>query len=256
MISGAQKTVAQLQPWFHNLHLPDGTQTAPDHRLGDFPRFKWKQLAPHLPTNLKGWRALDIGCNAGFYSFELAQRGARVVGIDVDPHYLRQARWAAKQYKLQDAVEFRQLQVYELSRVNDDFDLVLFMGVFYHLRYPMLALDIVAEKVKRLMVFQSLTIPGMRVCRDTADHELDDRDVLNKPSWPRLAFIEHRFAGDPTNWWIPNHACIEAVLRSAGFNVGARPGHEIYICNRATTKSSTWDRTEFLSALGRGFAHK
>src|SRR3712207_5340586 len=86
--------VERLGPWFHNLHLPDGTQTAPDHWLGDFPSFKWQQLAPHLPQDLTGWSCLDIGCNAGFYTFELAKRGATVLGIDVDERYLRQARWA------------------------------------------------------------------------------------------------------------------------------------------------------------------
>src|SRR3954470_1119295 len=140
MINPSQKAVEQLQPWFHNLHLPDGTQTAPHHRLGDFPRFKWKQVSRHLPATLKGWRALDIGCNAGFYSFELARRGARVVGIDIDKHYLRQARWAARQFGLEDAVEFRQMQIYDLADLRESFDLVLFMGVFYHLRYPTLAL--------------------------------------------------------------------------------------------------------------------
>src|ERR1041385_2462769 len=100
MTSAAKKTIQNLQPWFHNLHLPDGTQTAPDHRLGDFPRFKWQQIGGHLPADLTGWRVLDIGCNAGFYSFELGGRGAHVLGIDIDPHYLKQARWAAKQFNL------------------------------------------------------------------------------------------------------------------------------------------------------------
>src|SRR5438067_10907441 len=93
----AQSDIEALGPWFHNLHLPDGGQTCPDHWLGDFPSFKWQQLAPSLPPNLSGWSCLDIGCNAGFYSFELARRGATVLGIDVDPHYLRQAGWAPLQ---------------------------------------------------------------------------------------------------------------------------------------------------------------
>src|ERR1051325_3447877 len=104
MTSAAKKTIQTLQPWFHTLHLPDGTQTAPDHRLGDFPRYKWQQIAGHLPEHLNGWRALDIGCNAGFYSFELARMGADVLGIDVDKHYLRQARWAARQFELKGSV--------------------------------------------------------------------------------------------------------------------------------------------------------
>ena len=77
-----QRTVEALAPWFHNLHLPGGVQTAPRHALGDFPAFKWREIADGWPHDLSGWRALDVGCNAGFYSFELAKRGAHVLGID------------------------------------------------------------------------------------------------------------------------------------------------------------------------------
>jgi tRNA (mo5U34)-methyltransferase len=250
-MTAAKRAVANLQPWFHNLHLPDGTQTAPNHHLGDFPGFKWKQIARHLPESLKGWRALDIGCNAGFYSFELARLGARVVGLDIDSHYLRQARWAAKQFDVQDRVEFRRMQVYDLVNIPQTYDLVFFMGVFYHLRYPLLALDIVAEKVKQLMVFQSLTMAGTKVYKDTLDHEINDRKVLDDSGWPKMAFIEHRFAGDPTNWWIPNHSCVEAVLRSSGFTVTSRPGHEIYICKPSKTKLGPLERKQFSSAVRR-----
>src|SRR5690554_1180438 len=90
-----KKDIARLGPWFHNLHLPGNIKTAPQHFLGDFPSFKWQQLKDHVPEDLSGWRVLDIGCNAGFYSFELAKRGAQVTGIDLDIHYLEQAEWAA-----------------------------------------------------------------------------------------------------------------------------------------------------------------
>ena len=227
---GVGRQIAALAPWFHNLHLPSGHQTAPDHPLGDFPSFKWRQIAPHLPDDLDGWRALDIGCNAGFYSFELAQRGATVVGIDADEHYLTQARWASEQLGLEDRVEFRRLQVYELARVDDTFDLVLFMGVLYHLRYPLLALDIVAERVRRLLVVQTLTMPGDDATDAPEDVPIEERDVLLDAAWPKMAFIERRLANDPTNWWAPNHAAVEAMCRSAGLEVVDRPGHEIYLC--------------------------
>ena len=249
-----REQIEQLSPWFHNLHLPGGTQTCPDHWLGDFPSFKWRQIENHLPRDLAGWTCLDIGCNAGFYSFELARRGATVLGIDVDPHYLRQARWAAGQTGLADSVRFEQMQVYDLARGNPEgFDLVLFMGVLYHLRYPMLGLDIVAQKVRRLMVFQTLTMPGDEVYDDTHGHGFDDRHVLTEPGWPRMAFLEHHFAGDPTNWWAPNHAAVEAMLRSAGMKVTGRPGHEIYLCEPDPEHPScvtTWDRAEYASATG------
>lgn len=253
--------VAALGPWFHNLHLPDGTETAPAHYLGDFPGYKWQRLSPHLPARLDGWTALDIGCNAGYYSFEIARRGASVVGIDLDPHYLRQARWAAREFGLKQEVEFRQMQVYDLARERQQFDLVLFMGVFYHLRYPLLGLDIVARLSRRLMVFQTLTAPGMEVYADTLDHTpdalryIDEREALRHPGWPTMAFIEHRFAGDPTNWWVPNHAAVEAMLRSSGMDVLANLGHEIYLCQPSAPDAVTrapYDFTpELRSATGQ-----
>jgi hypothetical protein len=66
--TGLAADAASYGPWFHNLHLPDGTQTAPGHPLGDFPGFKWRQLATRLPADLGGWSVLDIGCNAGYYA--------------------------------------------------------------------------------------------------------------------------------------------------------------------------------------------
>jgi tRNA (mo5U34)-methyltransferase len=249
--SGVAAQVAELAPWFHNLHLPDGTATAPAHPLGDFPAFKWAQIAPHLPADLEGWTALDIGCNAGFYTFELARRGARVTGIDVDPHFLRQARWAAEQYGLADAVEFRQAQVYELAHLPERYDLILFLGVFYHLRYPLLGLDIVAEKVERLLLFQTLTIPGDAVADVPVDQDFDDRAPMLAPGWPKMAFIEKKLAGDPTNWWAPNHAGVEAMLRSTGLAVVSRPGHEIYLCEPDAKNPRRWDTAEMAAACGR-----
>lgn len=251
--SSVPDEIAALGPWFHNLHLPNGVQTAPNHSLGDFPAYKWKYLSQHIPANLTGWTVLDIGCNAGFYTFELAKRGAHVTGVDSDPHYLTQARWAAEQFALQEQVEFRQMQVYDLARLNAMYDLVLFMGVFYHLRYPTLALDIVAQKVKRLMVFQTLTMPGREVYEHTDGLTVDNRAPMLEPGWPKMAFIEHNFAGDPTNWWAPNHACVEAMLRASGLKVAKALPHELYLCEPDAEHPSsiaTWNKEEILAATG------
>ncbi len=221
--------IARLGQWFHNLHLPDGTQTAPDHRLGDFPRFKWLQLAPHLPENLTGWRALDLGCNAGYYTFELARRGAEVVGIDADEHYLRQAQWAAERFVLEDRVSFRRQEVYDLLRSQEPVDLVLFMGLLYHLRHPLLALDLVAGLARRLLVVQTLTMPGEESEPPPDNLPIDGRRRMRTTAWPAMAFIERSLEDDPTNWWAPSHACVEAMARSCGLELVARPGHELYV---------------------------
>jgi tRNA (mo5U34)-methyltransferase len=240
--------VARLGPWFHNLHLPDGTQTAPDHPLGDFPRFKWEQLAPHLPEDLRGQKVLDIGCNAGFYSFALARRGASVLGIDHDPHYLHQAGWAAERLGLQDAVRFENRTVYDLAAVGERFDLIVFMGVLYHLRYPLLALDLVADHLDGLLVLQTLTLPGEEKIDPPADLSLEERNQLLAPGWPLMAFVEQRMAGDPTNWWLANEAAVEAMLRSAGLRVTGRPGHEMWLAERHRPFEH---RAELQAATGR-----
>ena len=91
------------------------------------------------------------------------------------------------------------LQVYDLARREERFDLVLFRGVLYHLRHPLLALDLLADKAERLLlVLQTLTTPG------------DE--------------------GIPTNWWAPNAACVEVMLRSCGLETIARPGNQMWVC--------------------------
>jgi tRNA (mo5U34)-methyltransferase len=243
-----QRQIEVLAPWFHNLHLPSGEQTLPQHFLGgDFPNFKWQQIRRFVPADLHGWRVLDVGCNAGFYSFELARRGASVLGIDVDAHYLAQARWALGEMGLQGQVEFRQMEVYDLAQSDERFDLVWFMGVFYHLRYPLLALDLLAARTRRLWMFLTLTMPGSAVCADTADCSIEDRTPLLESGWPKMAFIEHRLAGDPTNWWAANHAAVEAMLRSSGLRVLERPGHEMYLCAPEDSDASARHRALFAS---------
>lgn len=248
------EAIATLGPWFHNLHLPDGRQTAPDHFLGDFPSYKWNELASVLPEDLSGWTALDVGCNAGYYTFELSRRGADVVGVDVDEHYLAQARWASRQFAdLPGKVSFRHMQVYDLARTEMQYDLVLFLGVLYHLRYPLLGLDIVSRTARKILAVQTMTMPGMEVIENTDGLSLDDRSSMTRPGWPKMAFIEHRLQDDPTNWWAPNHACVEAMLRSAGMTVTARPGEEMYLCEPDLNASEAlrWQGPELAAATGR-----
>jgi tRNA (mo5U34)-methyltransferase len=119
----------------------------------------------------------------------------------------------------------------------------------------MLGLDLVSEKVGRLMIFQTLTAPGMEVHADTArDRSVFDRDDFAAEGWPRVSFIEHKYAGDETNWWAPNHAAVEAMLRSSGMRVTARPGHELYLCE-PDPAAAAWPRgrgrPELLAATGR-----
>ncbi|HJU27351.1 MAG TPA: TIGR04290 family methyltransferase, partial [Rhodanobacteraceae bacterium] len=130
-------------------------------------------------------------------------------------------------------VEFRRMQIYDLAREPERYDLVWFMGVLYHLRHPLLALDIVRRKVGRTLIVQTLTMPGEEVLPVAPEFALEERGAMLQPGWPKMAFIEHRMAGDPTNWWAPSHACVEAMLRASGFRVLGRIAHETYRCEPA-----------------------
>src|SRR5215211_7135817 len=205
-----RRRVAELGQWFHNLDL-GGVKTAPDHFLGNYPEVKWQRFAAAIPDDLSGKSVLDIGCNAGFYSIEMKRRGAeRVVGIDYDERYLEQARFAAE-VKGQE-IEFRMLSVYDVAALGERFDIVLFMGVLYHLRHPLLALDLIHEHVARdLMVFQSLQRGSTEIDPLQANYTFWQTDHFDRPGYPKMHFIEHRYADDPTNWWAPNSACVEAM---------------------------------------------
>lgn len=222
--------IKELGPWFHNLRI-GGQQTAPDHPLGDYPSFKWQGFRQVVPDDLTGKSVLDIGCNAGFYAIEMARRGAQVTAIDSDPHYLAQARFAADQAEV--AIDLRQMDVYRVADLGRRFDLVIFMGVFYHLRHPLLALDLLHRHVVGgQLLFQSMQRGSPEVASVSPDYPFAEGQVFDAPGWPKLHFIEHSYAHDPTNWFIPNRAAVEAMLRSAGFSIRSHPEPEVYLCGR------------------------
>jgi tRNA (mo5U34)-methyltransferase len=230
-VAEVARQVADLGPWYHDILLPGGVRTAPDHPLGDFLLEMWSHISTHVPADLTGATVLDIGCNAGFYSQKLAARGARVLGIDHDVRYLEQARFAAALNGLD--IEFRRMEAYDVDRLGARYDYVLFLGVFYHLRHPLYALDRIARVVRHRLVFQSMIrgVPGM--IDVPADAGIEDTALFEHPRYPAMYFVERSYAGDATNWWIPNESGMAALLRSAGLEILAHPFNELWICGPA-----------------------
>lgn len=232
--SDLEERIEGLAPWFHNIDL-NGVWTAPDHFLGDYPGAKFKRFAPHLPKTLTGKTVLDIGCNAGFYSIEMKRRGAdRVLGVDSDERYLAQARLAAEVLGFDEGMEFAKLDVYDVGALGERFDLVIFMGVLYHLRHPLLALDLIREHVaKDLLLFQSMQRGSKFVLELDDDYEFAETGIFFESSFPKLHFVERQYSHDWSNWWVPNRACTEAMLRSAGFSIDRQIEEEVYLCRIA-----------------------
>jgi len=114
------------------------------------------------------------------------------------------------------------------------------MGVLYHLRHPLLALDLIHEHVARdLLLFQSMLRGFDQVSTVECDYDFWTTSHFEDPGYPKMHFIEHKYANDPTNWWAPNRACVEAMLRSAGFAIAAHPEEEVYLCRKDAKPGAT-----------------
>jgi tRNA (mo5U34)-methyltransferase len=226
--------IAELGEWFHNLNL-HGVATAPHHFLGDFPNIKWRLISHAVPQDLTGATVLDVGCNGGFYSIEMKRRGAkRVLGIDVDDRYLKQARFAAD--TLGYEIELQKCSVYKVDEIAGQFDYVFFMGVFYHLRYPLFALDKLIKKVGRTLIFQTMVRGSDEVQDWQDDYPFWTTQIFEERNFPAMYFIEKSYSHDPTNWWVPNRAAVEGMIRSSGLEIEAHPEPETWICHPSYVK--------------------
>ncbi len=208
-IAAAQREALISGAWWHSLDLGDGRVTPGVHSLEEL-RENYDRFA--LPTQLTGKRALDIGCWDGFYSFEAEKRGAVVVAIDCwRPENFFKAREALK-----SRVEFHELSVYEVTRERlGSFDLVFFLGVLYHLRHPLLALERVCEVTREAAIIET--------------HVIDQVFPTDHPVMEFYEFDE--LGGQYDNWWGPNLECLTRMTRSAGF---AR----VEVLRRETTRAT------------------
>lgn len=185
--------------WFHSIELRPGIIT---------PGVSGEHFTlPHLllPEDLSGKSVLDIGCWDGFYSFECERRGAaRVVAADVWETAGRGAFDLARE-ELGSKVEPVEASVYDLPEAlgGERFDLVLFLGVLYHLRHPLLGLEKVA----------ACTRPGGLTVIDTL---VDCEALFGRPLMSFYPGTEVN--GDPTTWWAPNLPCMSTMLSTCGYS--------------------------------------
>jgi len=127
--------------------------------------------------------------------------------------------------------------VYELDSFSGQFGYVVFMGGFYHLRYPLLGLDLAAKKIGGKMIFQTMLRGSQETPQLKPDYSFWQKDMFLNPGFPAMYFIEKKYCSDPTNWWIPNRAAAEAMLRSAGLKIVSHPEEETWICDPPTVRS-------------------
>ncbi|HET9849710.1 MAG TPA: DUF1698 domain-containing protein [Candidatus Dormibacteraeota bacterium] len=199
MASDQLRAAVNRIKWFHRIDLGHGITTPGDD---DTPA---KLATLGFPADLRGQTVLDIGAWDGFFSFEAERRGAsRVLATDWfcwgGPGWGTKAGFDLARQALNSSVEDKEIDVLDISPESVGmFDVVLFLGVLYHLRHPLLALERVFSVTREMLILET----GVD---------------LNFYWQPAMAFYPgSEAAGDPTNWWGPNPAAVEAMLKDVGF---------------------------------------
>ena len=217
-----QRRVAELGPWFHNYEIAKGVWTNPDGAGPgpDYPARRWAHIKPWF-EELKGKSCLDVGCSSGFFSLKAMEMGAAsVLGVDSGEQVraIEQARLAGETLRL--PAQFQSVSVYDLAQLGRTFDVVFFMGVLYHLRHPLLALEALRQVCTGTLILQTITTPSSARLAELPEVSKNvqlNSARMNDSRFPSAQFIEGGLAGDESCWFVPNVEGVAAMLRSSGF---------------------------------------
>jgi tRNA (mo5U34)-methyltransferase len=235
-----QSAVQAFPFWYHKIELPNGIVTP-----------GWAPLsveAYKIPEDLTGMRVLDVGAWDGFWSFEALKRGAsEVVAIDDFSDYLgaleNKDRKAWETFDLcRDALGYSEkvCQRYEMSVYEatadklGEFDVVFFFGTLYHLRYPLLALDLLSAMCKKHLYVETAILDDFSPYQGGLGNGYDGAQ-------PVMEFYpNNEYGGNDTNWWAPSLSCLGLMTMAAGF-------HDVEVWKLTTTPQHV--------SQCRGFAH-
>jgi tRNA (mo5U34)-methyltransferase len=222
--------------WYQHFQFPNGVRTGSGKEPGYDAEARWKFIEPYVPDDLSGKTVLDVGGNAGYFSIQMKLRGAeKCILVDPFVEFIRQAEFAAKQFNVELNLINEDAHTYCLT-TEERFDYVIFLGLLYHLKYPGLVLDRLAEMAKERIFLQSDIIGA---APQTSHEEFDcerskDDALLEDASFPKLFFIENLYNSDATNWWLPNFTAFAAMVRSAGLRIISRPHPHVIIAEPET----------------------
>jgi tRNA (mo5U34)-methyltransferase len=206
--------------WYHRIYVGNGLYTmpkAPYHEL------VWQRFRPAFPADLRGASVLDVGSNAGFFSLQLKLLGAgRVLGIELIDMYLRQAD-TIKQWWGVD-IEYRLGDAHEVDRLNEQFGLVVFAGILYHLKNPLYVLEHVGRVCTDAVLIETECIVDDARNTVVARRGARGQATLTPTKKGFMKFVEaDELDGDGSNWWIPDAECVMGMLRVAGFRYFSKP---------------------------------
>ena len=193
------KEIEEVGPWFHQIQITDEIKTrdiAPSAgpQPLDHPMPRWKILEQFLPTILHGQKVLDIGCADGFFSIELAKRGASVLAVDASAPHIKRLNWVIKTLDIPN-IQTRVSTLEELER-TERFDFIYMIALLYHLKNPLLGLEILSVITRKLFLETVLW------------NKVEGPYLYLRPPIPGVQ-------GSPR--WLPTHECVLEMLAFTGF---------------------------------------
>src|SRR6201989_2703570 len=210
--------IEKLGPGFHRIELGGGVVTKTESAVGEpveHPRPTWEKGRACLPEDVAGKSVLDVGCNAGFYAVELKRRGAgRVVGVDSQRSLVRQAAFVRDVLGLE--IEYKRASVYDLNpREFGQFDVVLALGLIYHCKHLVLALERLYAVTRELLILETAVYPPKKAPASFSYDVGGLRPVLHP-----LAYVENPPEAKEAvyNWFLPGVESLRALLRNVGFD--------------------------------------
>jgi SAM-dependent methyltransferase len=213
----AREMVARVPTWYHSFEVFPGVITP-----GVVPVSSASLDYYGIVSDLSGKEALEIATFDGPMAFELEKRGARVTALDIqDPS--RTGFNTAKAI-LGSHVQYVQGSVYDLAQLlpGQVFDIVLFFGVFYHLKNPVLAFEQVARSLRddrsELFIEGECLLNYIEDASGTGRQDVP-LDFLTSEDFPVALFYSGTYKGDDSNWYVPNVACIRNWLQAAGLEL-------------------------------------
>jgi len=238
-----RRKISSVPVWYHKIPIRSGIVTPgitdPTVTLGLL----------DLPADCQGKRVLDLGTRDGFFAFELERRGAEVVATDYMP--MEKTGFQVVAELLGSKVRYLQANIYHLSPERlGTFDIVLFLGLLYHLPDPMQALEIVRSLCREEMYLETHAIDNAVLLGDGRSVPLRELSPV-LAEVPLMQFYPGRsLNNDPTNYWGPNLRCLVEMLRERRFAVVSHK----FNGNRAIVRSRTIEdpELEYFNQIAHG----
>jgi tRNA (mo5U34)-methyltransferase len=205
--------------WYHRIYLGNGIYTMPSTLAEQL----WALIKPTFPGDLKGASMLDVGCNAGLFSILAKLQGAgRVLGIESIHIFIDQAEYIRNIWQMD--MEYRLMDAHDIGKIDEEFDLVMFAGILYHLKNPLQVLEDIGRRCRDAVVVETEIIPedprNLVVARLGPPGKIE----LTATTKGFMKFYERdEMNGDGSNWWAPDTECLLGMLRVAGFKYFSRP---------------------------------